>query len=285
LARRKVIQAVSAILMNSHLSGFVQGRVYQGGLKRLCVPGMNCYSCPGALGACPIGSVQALSGNPRTLVSLYVYGFLVAAGVLFGRAVCGFLCPFGLLQELLNKAPVRNLQGKMLFRRLGKMKYLVLGVLVIGVPTLLTLSNRISFPVFCELVCPVGTLEAGMPLSLANPRIRAGLGWLFVWKVALLLLLLALSTVVFRPFCRLLCPLGAVYSLFNRVSILHIRTDPGRCTGCGSCRAACEMEAEGTDDYECIRCGRCVPVCSRGALRWSVHRDPSNERRPSRQNA
>jgi polyferredoxin len=277
LVKRKFIQIAAALLMNANLPGFFSGRLYRGELKKICVPGLNCYSCPGALGACPIGSLQALAGNPNTIISFYVYGILLILGVLVGRLVCGFLCPFGLIQELLHKIPLKKWTNKKCFRRLAKVKYAVLAVMVIGIPTVLTLSGKISFPAFCEYLCPVGTLEAGIPLALAREGIRASLGWLFVWKMAVLVLVLLLCIKIFRPFCRFLCPLGAIYSLFNRISILHIKTDKSKCTDCGTCRNVCKMEAKSTDDSECIRCGKCVKSCPQKAMCWSVNRAKSKK--------
>ena len=63
LDKRSVVQWLSTLLYNANLPGFVQGRIYRGPLKSVCVPGLNCYSCPGAVGACPLGSLQSsLSG-------------------------------------------------------------------------------------------------------------------------------------------------------------------------------------------------------------------------------
>jgi polyferredoxin len=112
-------------------------------------------------------------------------------------------------------------------------------------------------------------LEGGVPIALANAGIRAGLGWLFVWKMSVLLSVLLLSVKIFRPFCRFLCPLGAVYSLFNRVSVLRIHVDEAKCDGCGVCHAVCKIEAPGPEDPECIRCGVCVSNCPSRALRWT----------------
>ena len=99
---RHGIQALWAFLTNSRVSGFVTGKIYTGNLKHACVPGLNCYSCPGATGACPIGSLQAVIGSWNFKMAYYVIGFLIFVGALLGRLVCGFLCPFGLIQDLLN---------------------------------------------------------------------------------------------------------------------------------------------------------------------------------------
>ena len=106
LARfRGWFQAGAALLTNIHLPNFAKGVLYQGKGKTVCVPGLNCYSCPGAAGACPIGSFQAVVGSSKFRFSYYITGILILLGVLLGRFICGFLCPFGWLQELLHKIP------------------------------------------------------------------------------------------------------------------------------------------------------------------------------------
>jgi hypothetical protein len=210
------------LLQNGYFRGFADGTIYRGAGKQFCVPGLNCYSCPGALASCPIGALQALAANVRFGLSLYVYGFILLIGLVGGRVVCGFLCPFGLIQEMIYRLPLRKWR---LPPALRYVKYAVLLLLVIGVPTALTLSGGVSFPAFCQWLCPAGTLEAGIPAALSNERLRGALGWLFVWKLFVLLAVLYAAARLFRPFCRVLCPLGAMYALLNRVSILHIRTE------------------------------------------------------------
>ena len=115
LARfRGLIQAGAALLTNIHLPNFLKGTLYQGKGKYLCVPGLNCYSCPGAAGACPIGAFQAVVGSSKFRFSYYVTGILILLGVLLGRFICGFLCPFGWFQELLHKIPTKKLSTKKL---------------------------------------------------------------------------------------------------------------------------------------------------------------------------
>jgi polyferredoxin len=93
---------------------------------------------------------------------------------------------------------------------------------------------------------------------------------LFAWKVAVLVLVILVAIIIFRPFCRFLCPLGAIYSLFNRISIIQIRRDKHLCNDCGACKKNCPMRAENTQSPECIRCGKCAKECPAKALRWSV---------------
>ena len=110
-ALRKCIQAGWGILTNAYINGFLPGDpvIYHGGLKKACVPGMNCYSCPGALGACPIGSMQAVFDGRHRQFAFYVVGYVALIGLFVGRFICGWLCLFGLIQELLYKIPTPKL--------------------------------------------------------------------------------------------------------------------------------------------------------------------------------
>ncbi len=265
------VQFAALLIQNANFKGFFTGRIYQGPVKNVCVPGLNCYSCPGALGACPIGSLQnALSSRPVKL-PYYVLGLLLFFGALLGRAVCGFLCPFGFLQELLHKIPlprkkVGAFRGDGLLR---KLKYAVLLLLVIGLPLCLDWT-----PAFCKYLCPAGTLEGGVPLVLLNlGGLHLEIGTLFFWKLAVLLMILAACLFIYRPFCKYLCPLGAFYGLLNRVSLYRMRPESEKCVSCEACTKSCPMQvdpAKTPNSAECIRCGACVRACPTGALRLSA---------------
>jgi len=267
---RHRIQALWALLTNSYLAGFAQGKIYRGNLKKLCVPGMNCYSCPGALGSCPIGSLQAVIGSWNFKFAFYVSGFLMFVGALAGRFVCGWLCPFGLIQELLHKIPfpkkIKTFRGDRLLR---KLKYVILLVFVILLPLFLVDILGQGAPYFCKLLCPVGTLEGGIPLVLLNQSMHSALGWLYAWKNVLLAITIFLSILIYRPFCKYLCPLGAIYSVFNPISVFRYRVDGDKCTHCGACAKACKMQVDPTqhpNHPECIRCGACKKACPTGAI-------------------
>ena len=60
---KHLFQSVWFLIANSYFEGFKTGKIYGGNLKKICVPGINCYLCPGAKGSCPIGSLQAVIGN------------------------------------------------------------------------------------------------------------------------------------------------------------------------------------------------------------------------------
>ncbi len=263
--KRHGVQALWALLTNSYLLGFAQGKIYKGKLKSLCVPGLNCYSCPGALGACPIGAMQAVIGSWNFKFAFYVAGFLMFVGALMGRFVCGWLCPFGLIQDLLNKIPfpkkIGTFKGDKLLR---KLKYVIFAVFVILLPLVLVDVLGQGAPYFCKLICPAGTLEGGVPLVLMNKSMQSALGVLYAWKNALLFITVILSILIYRPFCKYICPLGAVYSVFNPVSVFRYRVDKEKCTNCGACAKACKMQVDpvkNANHPECIRCGACKNAC------------------------
>ncbi len=264
---RTAVQAVTAVLQNSWFAGFIQGRVWRGSSKAVCVPGLNCYSCPGAWGSCPIGSLQAVLDSNKSRISLYVSGFITLFGVGFGRAICGGVCPFGLIQELLYRIHSRKVHiGP---TRLRYLKYAVLVILVILMPMLVRDQYGIGDPWFCKLVCPAGTLEAALPLMAVDASLRGAAGWLFLWKLTVLGGTIAASVVIYRPFCRFVCPLGAIYGMFNRVSVVQLSLEKDKCTRCGKCAAVCKMGVDPSlnpTSAECIRCGDCVAVCQEDAL-------------------
>lgn len=267
---RTWVQICATALTNGYAAGFAKGNIYKGSGKFICVPGLNCYSCPGALGACPIGSFQAVVSGRNHNFTFYVTGFLILFGALLGRFICGWLCPFGLVQDLLHKIPfpkkLRKLPGD---RFLKYLKYVILVLFVIVLPmTVLDIVGQ-GQPWFCKYICPSGTLFAGIPLIATNPPLQAVLGWLFTWKAAILVILLVLSVIVYRPFCRYLCPLGAIYGLFNPVALYRYRIDAQACTNCGACQKICPMDIpvnKTPNSVECIRCGKCRAGCPHGAI-------------------
>ncbi len=270
LSFQRRVQLLAAAVVNGYAIGFAKGKIFTGGTKAVCVPVLNCYSCPGALGACPIGSLQAALGGSSRRFPFYVLGLLMLFGVVLGRLICGLLCPFGLVQDLLCKIPAPKLRvPKKLDKPLRWLKYAVLLVLVVLLPAFAVTDTGVAPPYFCKYLCPAGTLEGGVPLLLANPSLRSLMGALFSWKALVLVVILAACVFIPRAFCRYLCPLGAFYSLFNRFSFYQIKLDKSKCTGCKKCEHACPMAVEvtkGCGGPECIRCGKCRDACPAGAI-------------------
>lgn len=265
--RRRVIQLFSALLYNANITGFFSGKIYSGALKSVCVPGLNCYSCPGAVAACPLGSLQVSFGSLKYgKLSFYVLGTLLLFGALMGRAICGFLCPFGLIQELLYKIPTPKIKKSRITRELSVIKYAVLAIFVVALPIMYVIRDGTAVPGFCKYICPAGTLEGGLPILALNPQLREMAGGLFGWKLGVLVVILIGSVFLFRLFCRFLCPLGAIYSFFNRTAPLGVRVAPHECTGCGACVRYCKLDVKQVNDRECVRCGECARVCPTGAI-------------------
>ncbi len=266
---RKTVQIVTAVLTNSYYKGFLNGTIYKGKSKFFCVPGFNCYSCPGALGSCPIGAFQAVVNSAQYLISFYLLGFFLIVGTLLGRFVCGWLCPFGLFQEWIYKIPFKKIHLPHRYDFLKHSKYLFLLIFVFFIPAFISNDWGVGEPAFCKYICPAGTLESGIPLLYANESLRASAGALFNWKLAILLFVVVLSTKIYRFFCKYMCPLGAVYALFNKVSYYRIQVDRKICTECGNCINACKMDVipyENPNSPECIRCGACKEACPAKAL-------------------
>ena len=279
---RGFIQAAATLVTNIHLPNFSKGSIYQGAGKTVCVPGLNCYSCPAASGACPIGSFQAVVGSSKFNFSYYVTGTLILLGVLLGRFVCGFLCPFGWLQELLHKIPGKKFSTKKL-KPLTYIKYVVLLFAVVLLPVLVVNDVGMGDPFFCKYICPQGVLEGAIPLAIANAGIRSALGKLFTWKLAVLIAVVVLSVLFYRPFCKWICPLGAFYALMNRVSLLGIQVDACKCVSCGKCSRVCQMDVDvvrAPNHAECIRCGKCIGACPVDAISYRYGLDVSAEKLP-----
>ncbi len=274
---RKAIQAIFGILTNGYFKGFLTGTIYQGPLKRFCVPGMNCYSCPGALGACPIGAMQSVFDGRRRRFAFYVVGYLAAIGLFVGRFICGWLCLFGLIQELLYKIPTPKLKvPERLDKILRYFKYVLLILFVFALPFFYRSSFGAGDPFFCKYICPVGTLEGGLPLVLLNSGLRAAAGALFRWKFAILVICIVASIFIYRPFCKYLCPLGAFYGLFQKISLLRLSINEDACINCGACKNICKMNVDpvkNPNSAECIRCGECVKACPERALYFFKKKD------------
>lgn len=274
MVRRYRVQLLSLLAHNPFLANFFGGRIYQGPLKAVCMPGINCYSCPAAAGACPLGSLQSFFSGLQPRFPAYVLGVLLFFGLLLGRTVCGWLCPFGLVQELLYRLPGRKLGKSGLTARLSRLKYLWALLFVVVLPLGFWFFSGWGVPAFCKYLCPVGTLEGAVPLFIAQEGLRRSAGLLTGWKLAVLVLLLGLMIFAWRPFCRWLCPLGAFYGLFNRQALTGVTVDRSRCTGCGACARTCKMDISVAGDRECISCGECIASCPEKAI---VFRGPGGD--------
>lgn len=282
---RRWTQIAGTLAANPWFAYLGSRMIYQGKAKGLCFPGFNCYACPLALFSCPIGSLQhslammsphrhSLFGTARQAFDaaarhtaslsigafLYVVGFVGIIGVLTGRLVCGWICPFGFLQDILYKIPSPKLRLPR-WARFGKYATLVLLAMLVPYITGVHWFSRL---------CPAGALEGAVPLKLLPPR--GGLppvGWFFWLKVGILVAFLLWMVVTRRPFCRAACPLGAMYALLTPVSLYRMHVDKSKCTECGRCRRVCPVDIniyENANSPECIRCLNCKKQCAEGAV-------------------
>ncbi|HZJ68582.1 MAG TPA: 4Fe-4S binding protein [Candidatus Eisenbacteria bacterium] len=267
--KRFYIQALGALIINGDWKNFLNGTIYKGNLKHLCLPVLNCYSCPGALGSCPIGSLQAVANDPKFNLPYYALGLIAFFGIILGRWFCGWLCPFGWFQELFYKIPLKKIKvAPKVHNVLRYLKFVLLAIFVFAIPIFISDQFNIGYPAFCKWICPAGTLEAGLPLVIANQALRQAMGVIFSWKILLLIITIIGSISIFRFFCKYACPLGALYGLFNKVSFYHMECS-SNCIECQACTRICKMNIEpykNPNSVECIRCGDCVKVCPVNAL-------------------
>ncbi len=162
------------------------------------------------------------------------------------------------------------------------MKYLILLVFVILMPLFVVDIVGQGAPAFCKYICPSGTLLGGLPLVLKNSGLQAMIGFLFQWKVAILVVTLLISIVIYRPFCKYICPLGATYALLNRFSLYRLRLKTDQCIHCGLCAKVCKMGVDPVktpNSAECIRCGDCARACPRGAITLGFREKKSKTKR------
>ncbi len=254
---RYIVQVAAFFAANNY---FHRG-IYQGPLKKFCFPGLNCYACPLARFACPVGSLQHFIAIRQ--FPFYILGFIGFIGVVSGRFICGFLCPFGFFQELLYK--LRTFKIK-LPRIASHFKYVVLLLVIV-------VAYITSEPWFCK-ICPAGTLEAGIPQVVFKAYLRDLIGSLFYLKYAILIFVVTFAILIKRPFCRLLCPLGAILGLLNKVTLFQLKVDHEKCNGCGTCYKVCPMDIKiyesATNSTDCIKCLMCKSACPQKAISVGV---------------
>ncbi len=269
---RRISQVFGALLANSYFTAWDgDPQIYQGRLKGIVGPILNCYACPSARVSCPAGSAQHFAA--LKIIPYYVIGSVGLVGVLIGKATCGWICPFGFLQEILYKLGRWVKLPKVKIPQWTKWgKYIVLVGLVILAPILTAEPGEFGAPgqtIFCK-VCPQGALEGGIPQVLLHPDLRGLLGVLFTSKMIILGVFLVAFLFIKRPFCRVFCPIGAFLGLFNKISLLQFTVDGHTCTKCGLCKKVCPVDIsiyEDPNSAECIRCGDCISACKFGSIK------------------
>jgi ferredoxin-type protein NapH len=206
----------------------------------------------------PAHGIRVALENGQNFFGLYVIGTMGVLGGIFGRLICGWACPFGLIQELLHKIPSRKFN---IPQKLNYIKYFFLVVFVIIQP--LTVVDGFGYGEiwYCKYVCPAGTLEAGLPMLILQPSLGQTIGYLFYNKLMILVGFIIWSILASRPFCRTACPLGAFYALFKNLKLVKLRLVEENCTQCKECHSVCPMGVkfnESPENAECISCLKCM---------------------------
>jgi len=278
--KRRLFQIGTLVVSNSYIGSVFYNNIYQGWFKGVCVPLMNCYGCPLAIMSCPIGTLQhfvIIKAFPFLLI-----GFLGIIGLVVGRMTCGWLCPFGFFQEMLYKIKTKKFYPGKMF---SYSKYVIL------VGLTLLVAFWVGEPWFCKL-CPVGTLEASFPLVLWNPggdiftqggSIVSRVGVLLYIKLFILLALVTFAIFVHQPFCRYVCPLGAIWSVFNRFSLFKLKVRSDACAFFDDCHQGCPMDIhvhQTPNDGDCTRCLECTKwTCKSVKFKLAWAEDDSSSRR------
>lgn len=221
-------------------------------LHTVCGPVFHCYSCPLATFACPIGVLANFSAIH--VLPLLALGTLLIVGAVFGSLVCGWACPFGLLQDLMARIGLPKFEPP---AWIGHLRYAVLVGLVLLIPYFYGEEHALFF---CR-VCPAGALEAALPNTVRTALGSGAIAWPSTLKSVILVTFLASALVMWRPWCTMFCPLGAIFTLFNRSSVFFLRYHPDRCGDCGLCRRLCRYggNREGlAADLQCVRCLECA---------------------------
>jgi len=217
---------------------------------------LNCQACELAWLGCPIGMLQQYVIAFR--FPLYVFGILLAFGTALGRAICGWLCPFGLILDMCNKVCTHKYEPPDWMRFI---RYIYLGGVVV-------LASLTGFIFWCRYLC-FGALLGVIPYWLTWQTVS--MIW-FIYHFALFAFYFTFSYYTHgRAWCRYFCPLGAIFSLLNPFSLLRRKHDWKWCTQCGQCEKVCTMGLDPTiDDWrsklDCTKCGRCVRECKSNAL-------------------
>ncbi len=239
-------------------------------MHSMCGPVFHCYSCPLATFACPIGVLANFSAIHT--VPYIAIGVLAVMGALLGGFVCGWLCPFGFFQDLVARIPTPKFT---LPAWMGYFRYVVLAVLVVGIPYWYGEAHALFF---CRL-CPVGALEAAFPNTARQALAGETLVWPTVTKMFIFGCLLVAMLFTRRPWCTVLCPLGAIYSLCNSFSLFYIRVNKQACNDCDRCRSLCNYgpgPRQPANERRCIRCLDCTD-CDTVVLTSVFERDREKE--------
>lgn len=225
----------------------------------VCAPVFHCYSCPLATFACPVGVLANFAA--LHLFPFVAVGILIAAGVFLGTVICGWICPFGFFQDLAASVPTPKYD---LPSWTSYGRYVVLFVSVLAVPYFLGAEHWL----FICRYCPAGALEGAIPSIISDAASGNSIVIPNTLKITVTVLVVGAMFVKRRPWCRVLCPLGAIFSIFNRFSVFSLKVNPKTCNNCKSCHSLCKYGLEPDTDADNSRCVRCLECtqCKKDAV-------------------
>ncbi|MCX7015476.1 MAG: 4Fe-4S binding protein [Candidatus Sumerlaeota bacterium] len=248
---RKTIQTLSLLALHSSWGPEA---------KWLCNPVLSCHSCALAWFACPVGVFVHYSGYH--VFPFFALGFVLLIGALVGRLLCGWVCPFGFVQDLLHKiaGPKFSLPQWVSYG-----KYASLVLLVVLFPYLWGEETQWSFCRFC----PAAALQVTTPAIVAGTTKLLSPSAIIKFSVLAVVVLFAIFS--YRSFCQSLCPIGALLAPLNYVSFWSVKIPRESCLSCAKCDKACGLELKPSEriirgvpanrSADCIVCYDCQTAC------------------------
>ncbi len=249
--KRRAVQVVSLLALHSS---------WGPEFKWLCNPVLSCHSCVLAWFACPIGVFVHYAAYG--VFPFLALGTVLLLGVLIGRLLCGWVCPFGFLQDLLYKVPSPKFH---LPAWTAYIKYVVLVLTVLLLPFLFGEQTLLSF---CR-ICPASAIQVTIPNIVGSGLSTVSI--MTALKLLILGIVLIGAILSTRSFCKVLCPIGAMLAPLNFFSFWKVKVPTQNCLECKACIEACPQYGDPRERVshgvaanralECIVCHECQTIC------------------------
>ena len=249
-------------------SGYCYLMIFQRSLGVLLLPLSTAFGGPDAMGQVWENAANLLSG-------LAIFSILV---IFLGKSWCGWLCPFGLLQDWITR--VRKLLGireaEIILKNKLKLSWIKYVVLIYLVVTPLMVSLGLLSTEFILAFCNICPAKGIMPIFGGDVQylaVETSSTVALVFSILLLVITAGMLVGIFfkeRFFC-IFCPMMAMINLLKPLYLLKIIKEPKACHGCGNCRRTCSMDNEtiyrervqqNVYDADCMGCFKCAESCA-----------------------